>query len=107
MLLKRKNYYQICLGEGEMNKEADQVVKHAKKWMALIDRIKPLDKSFGIYVIIKGEWLLEHGLAEEWYEVRGIGQWSWTPPGVEGGRITEEFTDRISLDQARLFGLCS
>ena len=81
-----------------------QIEQHIKEWTELIDKIKPTKKDFGIFVVVSGDWLIRNNLAELWYNVRGIGLWSWTPAGIVDGKITERFQDLISLDQAKLLG---
>lgn len=87
--------------------DRNAIEAHVKQWLAFTPKIAVAvkkDNGFGLMLLIKGEWLIKHGLAEEWYKVRGIEHWAWTPEGIVDGKITDRFQDMISLDQARLLG---
>jgi len=61
--------------------------------------------SSGAYVIVSGEFLIEHGIAESWAKWRKISESKFKPEGFIDGKITPDFEDRIFISLAEQIGL--
>lgn len=63
--------------------------------------------QFGIGIQITGEWLIEHGLSEDWYKLRGMDKWKNKPGTQEivDGKITKDFVDYLFFEQAEIIGI--
>lgn len=60
--------------------------------------------SCDVLVTINGRFLIEHGIAEKWLRMRGAALRK-NKAIKKHGKVTEEFTDTVTIVQARALGI--
>ena len=100
--LKKQPVAKPDINRMSLNVEEIKELKIKIKRAVRNERFQP-----GIGIQITGDWLIEHGLSEDWYKLRGMNKWENKPGAQEivDGKITKDFVDYLFFEQAEVIGI--